>query len=131
MSDPTRAPQFAIPVYIASNAGGNISPTPPTPAPATIAGGGNWNSGIIPANGARSVAVSAELSQAGTLTLQRYIDAAGTIAIGAAIVQALSANVVGTVAANDGLPFSSFSVVVANSSGSVGNLTNVYILTSA
>lgn len=131
MSDPTRAPQFATPVYIAANAGGNTSPVPPTPAPATIAGGGNWNSGIIAANGARSVAASAELSQAGTLTLQRYIDAAGTIAIGAAVIQALSANVVGTVAVNDGLPFSSFSVVVANSSGSVGNLTNVYILTSA
>lgn len=126
MTDSTRAPQFATPVYIVAQ---TANPVPPTPVPATIAGGGHWNSGVIPADGAGAIAVSADLDQAGTLTIQRYIDAGGTVPIGAAITQAMSASVVATAAVNDGLPFASFTVVVANTSGVLGNLTNVNILT--
>lgn len=103
------------------------NPTPPNAIPATIAGGGNWNSGVMPANG-NSFAASAELDQAGTLTLQRYIDAAGTIPIGNSIQQVMSANTLATVAANDEMPCASWNVVIANTSGTLGNLTDVVLL---
>jgi len=118
----------AIPVWIAGNSGSSVNPTPPTPVPATIAGSGSWASGIMPANGAKALAASATLSQAGSLTIQRYIDAAGTVPIGMPVVAVLSATVANTVAVNDGLPFASWQVTVANTSGSTGNLTGVVLL---
>lgn len=131
MSDgSSRLPDNAIPVYIAANAGSVVNPTPPVAPPATLAGGGVWNSGTLPGNGASALAAAATLSQAGTLTIQRYIDLAGTIAIGGAIAQVMTADTPATVAVNDGLPFASFSVQVNNTSGSLGNLTGVAILTS-
>jgi hypothetical protein len=108
--------------------GGNVAPTPPTPAPATIAAGVTYSTGIIPAAGYNMFAASAQLNQTGTLTLQRYIDEAGTIAIGAAITQAMTADVLATVAVNDGLPCASFKVTVENTSGSLGTLSNFHIL---
>lgn len=121
-------PAAATPVYLTANPNAQVNPVPPTPVPTTIAGGGNWASGIIPGAGYNKLATTAQLSQAGTLTIQRYVNAAGTIPIGAAIVQALSANTLGYAAVNDGLPFASWQVTIANTSGSVGNLTNVVLL---
>jgi hypothetical protein len=107
---------------------GQFQPKPPTPPPATIAASGNWNSGIMSNGGYGSLAVAAKLSQTGTLVLQRYLDPAGTIPIGAAISQAMTANTVATVATTDGLLCSAFSIVVTNTGGSTGNLSSVFIL---
>lgn len=102
-------------------------PVPPTPVPATIANGGNYNTGVMPITG-NSLAASANLSQNGSLVLQRYIDAAGTIPIGAAITQALVGGTLGTVAVNDGLPAASWTVQVNNTGGALGNLTQFALL---
>ena len=118
----------ANPLPVSSSPSQPVVPTPPTPPPATIAGGGSYQSGIIVSNGFRGIAAAATLTQAGTISIQRYIDVAGTILIGAASTQALSANTAGWVAVNDGLPCASFQVTVTNSSGSTGTLSNFAIL---
>jgi hypothetical protein len=120
----------AIPVRVAIQ---NI-PDPAnfqTPPPATLAGGASWVSGPISLSGYRSLAVNAKLSQAGTLTIQRYMDLLGLIAIGAPVTQAMTANVDAYVALNDGLPAVTYSITVHNTSGSTGNLTNVAVLEQA
>lgn len=98
-----------------------------TPPPATIAASGNWNSGVVGARGGK-LAVNAKLTQAGTLTVQRYMDIFGLIVLGAPIVQVLTANVDGYVTITDGLPYLSYRITVANTSGSTGNLSDVYVL---
>ena len=103
----------------------------PNAVPTTIVKSTHWDSGVIACQGYSAIAVSAELSQAGTISIQRYIDPAGTIAIGAPITQALTANTLGTAAVNDGQPWGSFQVTITNSSGSVdGTLSNFAVLLS-
>lgn len=109
----------------------NSSPIPPTPASATIAASGSWVSGPLPTAAGYGVAAAATLSQAGTLTVQRYMDPGATIALGPAISQAMTANVQATVYVNDGLPASCWTATVANTSGSVGDLSGVFLLISA
>lgn len=107
--------------------GASNVPTPPTPVPATIANGGNYNTGIMSAAG-RFFAASANLSQNGSLVLTRYIDPAGTIPIGPVTTQALAAGVLGTVAVNDFVPCASWAVQVNNTGGGLGNLTQFALL---
>lgn len=105
----------------------NVSP--PTAIPATIAGGGNWNSGLLPA-GPRNMVAACKLSQAGTITIQRYADLAGLVPIGALASTTLVANTANSVNIVDGVPCLSFVVVISNTSGSTGNLSGVAILTT-
>lgn len=112
---------------IAQNAAGMI-PTPPTAFPATIAASGSYSTGPLPAAGFRALAAACTLSQAGTIVIQRYIDQAATIAIGAPISTTLTAATAGTVDANDGLPAASWQVTITNTSGSTANLTNTALL---
>ena len=121
-------PASRIPTYSAGAA--QIVPVPPTAFPATIAGGATYSTGVIAGLGYSGLAAAAQLDQAGVLTLQRYIDQAGTIPIGAATTQAMSAGVQATVAVRDGLPFSSFIVTIQNTSGSLGTLSGTALLMS-
>jgi hypothetical protein len=106
-------------------------PTPPTAAPSTINGGANYQTGIIPANGFKAISVGATLSQAGTISIQRFIDKAGTIPVGAAISATLTANTANWADVNDGVAYASFQVTIANTSGSVGTLSGFGMLLSA
>ena len=101
----------------------------PTPPPATLAASGVWNSGAVPSGDAAAFSAAATLSQAGTLTLQRYIDNAGQIPYGAAMTATLVATVPNFVGVADGAPVGSFQVSVTNTSGSTGNLMNVFART--
>jgi hypothetical protein len=121
-------PAAAIPVWIAANAGSAVIPAPPTPPPSTIVASGSWNSGVMLANGANRLAAAVTSSQNGVLTIQRYIDAAGTIPIGIAPTQAITANTLAWTWVNDGMPFLSWRVTVTNTGGSTANLTNVALL---
>lgn len=103
----------------------------PTPPPASLPASAVWSSGAIPAAGYQAIAASAQIDRAGSLSLQRYIDAAGTLPIGAAITQAMTANVLATVFSNDGMPFASYIVSVTNSAGGTAHLINVYLLETA
>lgn len=98
------------------------------PPPSTIAGGGNWQSGPIDSSGFNAIAVSAKLSQAGSLSVQRYIDLLGTLPIGSAITAVMTANTLAVVNSNDNIPFACFIITVSNTSGSTGNLSSVAVL---
>lgn len=121
-----RSADNAIPVFIAG--GSTFNPDPD--APATIAASQTWTSDPLPSNGARGIAAGATLDNAGTLEIQRYIDADGAIAIGAAQTQAMTSGVPATVAVNDGLPCGSFRVIVINGEASLANLTDVAVVQS-
>lgn len=117
----------AIPVRPVSN---SYTPDPasfPTPPPASLAASGAWVSGVIGGSGG-VLAVNAKLTQAGTLSVQRYMDIFGAIPIGPASVQALSANVDGYVIITDGYPYLSYIVTVTNTSGSTATLSDVFVL---
>lgn len=122
-------PAGAIPVYIAGGAAGSaVNPVPPNAPPATLAAAGVWSSGVISAAGFNKLAAAATLTQTGTLTIQRYIDAAGTVPLGAAITQAMTASTPATAWVNDGQPAASWQVTVTNTSGSTGTLSGVVLL---
>lgn len=105
-------------------------PILPVVAPATIAGGAAWTNLII-CNGWKSISVGAKLSVTGSITIQRWLDAAGTIPVGALITVALTAGISNWATVNDGVTFASVSVVVNNTTGGPGNLTLTSILLGA
>ncbi len=100
-------------------------------APATIAASGSWNSNVAITDGYKAIAAGVTSSQAGTLSVQRYLDTAGLVAQGAPVSVALSAGVAAVVNCMDGVPCQSFKVTITNSSGSVANITNFACLLNA
>ncbi len=96
--------------------------------PATVPAGSNVTSQPIYSDGMQLGAVGVTSSQAGNITVQRYLDHAGLIKQGAALTQAITANTAGVLNITDGNPFASFTVNISNSGGSAANLTNVGIL---
>lgn len=115
-------------VNVLSPPTGPTIPTPPTAPPATIAASGNYKTGIMNAAGFKGLAAACTLSQAGTLVIQRYIDPAGTIAIGTPISATLVGGTANTVDVIDGLPAAAWQVTISNTGGSTGNLTAVAFL---
>lgn len=83
----------------------------------TIGAGGTLTSAVFPTFGCENFALGVTLSQAGTLSLTRYIDAAGTVANGAAVTQALTAATAGVVNINDGRAAQSARLSIINSGG--------------
>jgi hypothetical protein len=109
------------------------SPQAPVPAgvhnlPGTIPANGNVLSSLILTEGFSLISVGITASQAGTLSVQRYLDAGGTVVQGAASQIALSAAVAGNLDIMDGKPFASFKITVTNSAGSVSTLSNLAVL---
>ena len=81
---------------------------------------GNVQSSLIQMNGWQRFSIGLVSSQAGTLSAQRYLDIAGTIAQGAAVTAVLTAATAAVVnAGSDLAPCASIQVTVSNSSGSV------------
>jgi hypothetical protein len=109
--------------------GSNYVITPPTPYPATLAGGGVYTSGVIQLGG-NGINVAATMTQAGTLAIQRYADVAGTIPVGAAVSTTLVASTAGWTAVNDGFPAISFQVTLTNTSGSTATVSGMAIVVS-
>lgn len=66
------------------------------------------------------IAIGATSSATGSISVQRYLDAAGTIPQGPALTQALTAATAGVLNVSDGAPFQSFTVTIAG-----GTLSNV------
>lgn len=105
--------------------------TPLTGIPGTLGAGANWNSGVLPAPiKGGSILAACKLTQAGTITIQRYADAAATIPIGTLASSTLVASTANSVNINDGLPCFYFVVIITNTSGSTGTLSGVSILTA-
>lgn len=93
-----------------------------------IAASGNVKSAVIPTYGWQKGGIGVTSSQAGQLSVQRYLDAAGTIPVGAPITASLTAGMAAAVTWSDGLPFGSIQAEVTNTGGSPANLTNVTVL---
>ena len=96
--------------------------------PASIAGSGSAQSSLIVTEGFSLVSAGVTASQAGTMSIQRYLDAGGTVAQGLAIQVALTAATAANLDVLDGKPFASFKLTITNSSGSTSNLTNFALL---
>lgn len=105
-----------------------FAPTPPNAFPATIVPGTPYSSGIITAPAYQVIAVAATLAAQGSITIQRWMDVAGQIPVGAPLIITLSAGSSGLAAIGDGLPFLAFTVSIANNGSSAAALTGAAIL---
>lgn len=85
---------------------------------------------VIPASGVATTGLEANvsvglsqisagciLSSSGSISIQRYLDAAGTIPQGSPVSTNLLPGVGGSVAIGDGLPFASYNITVAGTPG--------------
>lgn len=79
---------------------------------------------LIPSGGYPKIAVAATNTVAGSISVQRYLDAAATIPQGPALTQALSAGTPGVLNVADGAPFQSFDVTITGA----GALSGVAVL---
>jgi hypothetical protein len=101
---------------------GAMSLKSPSPPPATIAAGDHWFSGPMPGG---SISVTATLSQAGAIDIQRFADQALQMPIGPIVTDVLAAGVPGYATVNDGIVAMFFEVTIHNTSAAVGTLSEV------
>jgi hypothetical protein len=83
---------------------------------------------LIPAGGYKSMAVCAQSTSAGILTVQRYIDTEGAIPQGPQLTLDMVAGENMTLNINDNAPFQSFIVIIT---GPVGTLSDCGVLLNA
>ena len=101
-------------------------------APSSIAASGTWTSNLLPTDGFKVIAVGVTSSQAGVLSVQRYLDTAGLVAQGPPITQAITAATPAVVNANDNAPAQSFKITITNTNGSsAATITNFACLLNA
>lgn len=99
---------------------------------ATVPHSGSLVSNLIQSNGYKQIAVGCTSTKAGAVSIQRYLDKAGTIVQGAAVAGTLVAVTALNVNVNDGLPFQSFKVTITDTDGAVdATLSNFGILLQA
>lgn len=84
--------------------------------PATIAATSSFVSTFFQVPGP-GLSAGVLMNQAGNITLQRYLDAAGKLPIGAAVTAAVTANTVTTVEVNDGTPYLYARLTLQNTAG--------------
>ena len=100
--------------------------------PTSIAANGSAQTSLIITEGFSLISAGITASQNGTLSIQRYLDAGGTVPQGAAVSVALAANTAANLDILNGKPFASFILTVTNASGSsTSNLTNFALLLQA
>lgn len=115
--------------------------TPPTAVPATIAGSGTYSTGCVPTTFARAFTAFAALSGAGTLSVQRYADAACTQPVAVAIPTSPLAltqgggcpasSYCGDDGANDGHPFAALIATLTDTSASTNTVVGFTMLAGA
>jgi hypothetical protein len=96
--------------------------------PSSIAANGSVQSSLIVTEGFSLISAGITASQNGTLSIQRYQDAGGTVAQGAPVQVTLTAATAANLDVLDGKPFASFQITVTNSAGSTSTLTNFALL---
>jgi hypothetical protein len=116
-------------VLVDIGSAGQLLLTPAAMGLATsVPASGSVLSTVIPTNGNKSFAFATTSSQAGTISIQRYLDFAGTIPQGAPLTAALTAATAAVVNATDGVPFQAMQVTVTNSGTAAATLTNTGLL---
>lgn len=101
------------------------------PTTGTIAASGNWTSSVIVSDGFKAIGMGAKSTQAGALNIQRYLDRAGQVPIGAVVTAALVAGTAQWVSVNDGVPFQSFTLQITNTGAGAATITNFDAILSA
>lgn len=99
--------------------------------PSTISANSTVQSSLIVTEGFTLISSGIKSTQAGTMSIQRYLDAGGTVPQGAAVAVNLTANTAANLDVLDGKPFASFQLTVTNSSGSTATLSNFALLLQA
>ena len=94
----------------------------------SIPASGNVVSPVINTNGNRTFAFGLTSSQAGNVSIQRYLDAAGTIPQGAPLTASLTAATAAVVNSTDGVPYQSIKITVTNTATTAATLTNTALL---
>ena len=120
--------QFAGNSVLSSNPTGIINQAPVSLGTVIVANGSSSSSCLQTTFNSR-IDFGAQLSQAGTIKIHRYLDKVCAVEIAGSPMQAaLAAGVGGSVATSDGVPFQSFMVELDNTTGSVSNVSNVVAL---
>jgi hypothetical protein len=101
------------------------------PPPASLAASGTWTSGVIVADGYKAIAAGVLSSQAGAISIQRYLDRAGNVPQGPAISATITAATAQVCNANDGAPFQSFVIKITNTGTVAATLSNFACLLNA
>lgn len=99
--------------------------------PSSIAASSQVQSSLIATEGFSLIAAGITASQAGVMSIQRYLDAGGTVTQGPAVQVSLAAGVAANLDILDGLIFAAIKLTVTNTSGSVSNLTNFALVLQA
>lgn len=98
----------------------------------SIATSGSIQSSLIVSEGFSLIAIGLTSTQAGTLSVQRYLDAGGAVTQGSAISVNLSAGIAANLDVMDGKAFASFKITVTNASASTAaTLSNIAVLLQA
>jgi len=88
-------------------------------------------SNVIASDGFKALSCAVLSSQAGAVSIQRYVDKVGTLPQGAPISSTLVAATANVVNSNDGLPFQSFKVTITNTGGSTATISGFALLLNA
>jgi hypothetical protein len=99
-----------------------------TAIPTTIAESASFTTSLLAADGFKAITAGCTLTTAGTIAVQRFVDANGLIPQGAATSKALTANVAASVSVNDGNPFQTYTVTITNGSGSAAATLSSFTL---
>lgn len=99
--------------------------------PASIAANSSAQTSLIVTEGFMLISAGIKTTQAGTMSIQRYLDAGGTVPQGAAVSINLASNTFINLDITDGKPFASFQLTVSNSSGSTSTISNFALLLQA
>lgn len=94
----------------------------------SIVGNGSVVSNLIIMNGYKAFAFACNSSQNGSVSIQRYLDQAGTILQGAALTVSLTGGTANVLNNSDNHPYQSMQITVANSAGSIATLTSTMLL---
>ena len=112
-------------ITVDNNAAGSIVGNLNLGAAGTIAASGTLTSAVIPTAGLMHFALGATLSNAGTISVQRYLDGGGVVPTGAAITQALTAATAGVLDNLGTVVSQSLKVSFINSGTTAATLTAV------
>jgi hypothetical protein len=97
----------------------------------SVPGNASISSGLIYTKGYKFFSFGLTSSQNGSISIQRYLDNAGTIAQGAALTLALTAGTPAVYTLTDTKPFQSMKITVLNSEGTDAVLSNSILLLQA
>lgn len=114
----TMATVYPVPVLN----GGTITNPGTVTLPGTIAASGTFVSSVLPTFDLPHVAVSAKMDQAGTLSVQRYLDGAGTLPAGAAVTAAMTKNTLASIDNLGTVISQSMTVPIVNSATVAANV---------